>query len=64
MVFQGECACRERRIQDEAEPWRARKWKPTSDKSLPSVVPLPMNPGYASNWMHIAVRAADAYWHS
>ncbi|RZC05008.1 homeotic protein spalt-major-like, partial [Asbolus verrucosus] len=48
------CACRERRIQDEAEPWRARKRKPAPRKSIPSVLPLPMSPGYASNWMHIA----------
>ncbi|KAJ3633990.1 hypothetical protein MTP99_010902 [Tenebrio molitor] len=48
------CVCRERRIQDEAEPWRARKRKPALRKSIPSVLPLPMSPGYASNWMHIA----------
>ncbi|XP_015836011.1 homeotic protein spalt-major isoform X2 [Tribolium castaneum] len=48
------CVCRERRIQDEAEPWKASKRKPASRKSIPSVLPLPMSPGYASNWMHIA----------
>ncbi|CAH0557762.1 unnamed protein product [Brassicogethes aeneus] len=48
------CVCKQRRIQDEAEPWRARKRKPAPRKSVPSVFPLPMTPGYASNWMQMA----------
>ncbi|XP_049822487.1 homeotic protein spalt-major-like isoform X2 [Aethina tumida] len=46
------CVCnKQRRIQDEAEPRRARTKK---SASIPSVFPLPMTPGYASNWMHMA----------
>lgn len=55
-VFQDGCVCnKQRRIQDEAEPRRGRTKK---SASIPSVFPLPMTPGYASNWMHMAVRTA------
>ncbi|KAG5876076.1 hypothetical protein JTB14_011560 [Gonioctena quinquepunctata] len=48
------CVCTQRRIQDEVEPWRARKRKAALLKSIPSVFPLPMTPGYASSWMQTA----------
>ncbi|XP_074027236.1 homeotic protein spalt-major isoform X1 [Leptinotarsa decemlineata] len=48
------CVCTQRRIQDEVEPWRARKRKAALRKSIPSVFPLPMTPGYASSWMQSA----------
>lgn len=47
-----------RRIQDEADPLRSRKRKAALSKSIPSVFPLPMTPGYASNWLLMAVRPA------
>ncbi|KAJ8964475.1 hypothetical protein NQ314_004762 [Rhamnusium bicolor] len=53
-VFQDGCVCKQRRIQDEVEPWRARKRKAALRKSIPSVFPLPMSPGYASTWMQMA----------
>ncbi|CAH1183720.1 unnamed protein product [Phaedon cochleariae] len=50
----GGCNCTQRRIQDEVEPRRSRKPKPALRTSIPSVIPLPMTPGYASNWMQMA----------
>ncbi|KAJ8979496.1 hypothetical protein NQ317_007679 [Molorchus minor] len=48
------CMCKQRRIQDEVEPWRSRRRKTALRKSVPSVFPLPMSPGYASSWIHMA----------
>ncbi|KAJ8921072.1 hypothetical protein NQ315_015868 [Exocentrus adspersus] len=48
------CACKQRRIQDEVEPWRAKKRKAALRRSIPPVFPLPMSPGYASTWMQMA----------
>ncbi|KAL3281421.1 hypothetical protein HHI36_004629 [Cryptolaemus montrouzieri] len=51
------CMCRQGRIQDEAtDQSRAQsKRKSAHRKSVhPSVFPLPMTPGYASNWIHMA----------
>ncbi|XP_044751314.1 homeotic protein spalt-major-like isoform X2 [Coccinella septempunctata] len=48
------CMCRQGRIQDEAEGAESKR-KSAHHKSIhPSVFPLPMTPGYASNWMHMA----------
>ncbi|ENN76206.1 hypothetical protein YQE_07173, partial [Dendroctonus ponderosae] len=48
------CDCnKQRRIQEDAKPWKARSRKPPS-RNIPSVFPLPMSPGYASTWMQMA----------
>lgn len=49
--------CGQRRIQDEEAPWRSRKRESILRKTVPSVFPLPMSPGYAtaSNWKALAV---------
>lgn len=43
------------------EPWRAKKRKAALRRSIPSVFPLPMSPGYASTWMQMAVRPATTF---